>query len=188
MNRITKFIFLAFLCPIVAMAQTEEEQDKWEEYSTPSSTHKFIAKYDGKWKAEIKMYNMDVTEPVIYQGTAISKMIMGGRYQVTDFTAIMDGQNMEGNSLLAYDNHTQEFTSTWIDNFGTGMLILYGTWNENNFKQIDFEGNMVMPFSEEEVFVRQEYVFESDDLQSFKMWYDYGEGEVLSMEIVYRRL
>ena len=47
-------------------------------------------------------------------------------------------------SLLAYDNARKLFISTWIENVGTGMMVLEGTWDEAS-KTINLSGNMVDP-------------------------------------------
>ncbi len=184
--RILLLLNLIF-CTLTISAQQGTSSEQWSDPTMPSVTHDFLKGYDGKWKGEVKMY-LDAEGNVLeYEGVAESKMIMDGRYQVTDFTASIDGMAMQGNSILAFDNTTNKFTSTWIDNFGTGMLIMYGVWNEKENNQIDFEGTMVLPENGQEVSVRQEFVFVDENSQSMKLWYDFGEGEFLSMEVQYTR-
>ncbi len=182
--------FLLILCVSVstASAQSLSTSDvKTADARAISKTHEFLKKYDGEWDGKVIMFQPDGDIAVEFTGIASSDMIMGDRYQVTTLTADILGQPMQGMSMLAFDTTTQEFVNTWIDNFGTGMLILQGIWNVQNPKQIDFTGNMIEPVTGEEIFVRQEYLFVDQNTQMMRLWYDQGEGEYEAMHVVYTR-
>ena len=55
---------------------------------------------------------------------------MGGRYQEGTYSGDMFGMPFEGRGMVAYDNATEEFVSTWIDNMGTGMMVTKGKYDE----------------------------------------------------------
>ncbi len=186
--RITIIILLACLPMLSSHAQTDVEQDNMLAYMTPSKTHAFLAKYVGIWNTKLKMYIEKNSEPFMSEGTSETHMIMGGRYQLTDMEATFNGMPMLGQSLLAFDNAREQFINTWIDNFGTGIMVLRGKWHDENFTQIDLKGSMIDPESGKEVKVRQEFVFLDEDSQQMTMWTDYGEGEVKSMELYFQRV
>lgn len=43
---------------------------------------------------------------------------------------MMMGMPFEGHGTLAYDNHRKMFVSTWIDNMGSGIMVLEGTYDD----------------------------------------------------------
>ena len=163
-------------------AQTDAEMKAWQEYMQPGEVHKMIAHSDGEWNNDITMW-MDSTQPPT-KTTAVSKneMIMGGRYQLSKTTGTMMGMPFEGLSLLGYDNKKKIFTSTWIDNFGTGTLTSEGAWDEQA-KTINLKGKSIDPMSGKEIMIRQVIKFIDNDTQQFEMFDDRLGKEVKSMEI-----
>jgi hypothetical protein len=56
-----------------------------------------------------------------------STSIMDGRYIKTDVTGEMPGMGpFSGMAVIGFDNITGKFVSTWIDNFGTGIMTGVG--------------------------------------------------------------
>ena len=54
-------------------------------------------------------------------------MIMNGLYQESNHTGDMMGiRCFTARVVVAYDNHRKEFISTWIDNMGSGIMVLKG--------------------------------------------------------------
>src|ERR1700754_1997078 len=74
----------------------------WQAYATPGSVHAMLAKSNGTWTATTTMWMTEGGAPMTSTGTAVNKMIMGGRYQVSNFSGNMMGQPFEGISTLAY--------------------------------------------------------------------------------------
>lgn len=116
----------------------------WQEYSTPGEAHKMMASWDGNWNADISMWYAPGTPPEVSKSTAINKTIMDGRYQVSNVKGNMMGMPFEGMSVLGYDNAKKIFINTWIDNFGTGMMKLEGSWDEAS-KSLLLKGKCVDP-------------------------------------------
>ena len=80
--------------------------------------------YNGEWNEEVTMWMAPGAPPTVSKATAKNEMIMGGRYQLSKSTGTMMGMPFEGMSTVGYDNAKKQFTSTWIDNFGTGTMAL----------------------------------------------------------------
>ena len=59
----------------------------------------------------------------------MNSMILGDRYQMSKHTGSFEGMPFEGVSITAYDNAKKMFVSTWMDNMGTGIMKLSGTWD-----------------------------------------------------------
>jgi hypothetical protein len=92
--------------------------------ATPGEFHNFLARMEGTWKAEVKMWE-GPGEPQVSQGTSVNKMILGGRYLRQEFTSTMMNMPFEGVGYTGYDNVMKRFQATWIDNMTTTMM--YGT-------------------------------------------------------------
>jgi len=185
-------LLAAFLVAISANLQAqgpskEEMMKSWEAYMTPGSIHKMIAMSDGVWNEEITMWMDPSAPPTKSKAKATNKMILGGRYQESKHVGTFDGKPFEGYSVLAYDNAKKVFQSTWIDNMGTGMMYLEGTWDEPK-KTIHFKGNCVDPMSGQDMMVREEFTIIDDNNQKLMMYMTMpGQPEVKTMEITLKR-
>ena len=186
-----KVIFTLFAAgaSLVAAAQQADQaaaMKAWEDYKTPSSVHKMIAESDGKWNNETTMWMDPSAPPMKSKGTCVNKMILGGRYQQSTFTGTMMEMPFEGMSLLGYDNKTQTFTNTWVDNMGTGTMTLHGKWDDAT-KSITFTGKAVDPMSGEEMPIREVFTIKDKDHQVMEMYQTMGGQEMKAMEVKFTR-
>ncbi|WP_415501416.1 DUF1579 domain-containing protein [Aequorivita lipolytica] len=162
-------------------------QKAWEAYMTPGEAHNRMAAEEGKWTDEMTFWMGPDTPPQKATGTEEIKMIMGGRYQVSNFSGEMMGQPFEGRSTLAYDNATDEYISTWIDNMGTGLSVARGKYNEES-KSSTMNGSMIDPMTGKEKQTRQIYTIVDDNTRKMEMFETGADGkENKTMEIIMRR-
>jgi hypothetical protein len=167
----------------VAKAQSEAEMKKWMDYMTPGDVHKMVSSWDGTWTGEISVWMAPNTPATKSVGTAINKMVLGGRYQVSNHTGEFGGMPFEGQSTLAYDNIKKVFESVWIDNMGTGVMHLTGPWDAAT-KTISLTGKMLDPMSGKEVTVRETLKVIDDNTQVIEMYAPGPDGkEYKTMEI-----
>lgn len=168
-------------------AQTADEMKKWMEFMTPSEAHKMLAASDGEWKEEIQMWMAPNTPPQQMVASCTNKMILGGRYQISNHTGEMNGMPFEGQGLVAYDNGRKVFVTTWIDNFGTGVMVLEGTWDDKT-KSITFTGTSTDPSTGKQLPVREVFTIVDDNTQKLLMFSTTTEGvEFKSMEMLITR-
>ena len=158
-------------------------QKAWEAYMTPGETHKMLAAEEGSWNNEMTFWMGADAPPEKATSTAEIKMILGGRYQETNYKGNMMGMPFEGRATVAFDNTTKEFVSTWIDNMGTGMMVTRGTYDEAT-KAITSTGVMVDPMSGKEKKIREVYTIVDENTRRMEM-YDVGADgkEYKSMQI-----
>ncbi|HMR93301.1 MAG TPA: DUF1579 domain-containing protein [Chitinophagaceae bacterium] len=100
------------------------------EYGTPGPMHSLLASWDGTWTGEMTMWDYEGATPYTAATTAVNTMLMDGKYQSSTHSGNMMGMPFEGRSIMGYDNATKKFTSAWIDNFSTGIMIMSGTWDD----------------------------------------------------------
>ncbi len=179
------FVFTFFIISFPAFAQ-DEQMKIWMDYMTPGEVHQSMASFAGDWKTVNKMWMALDTEPVESEGECKMEMLLGGRYLKSTYTGSYMGMPFEGFSLEAYDKATNQFYYTWVDNFGTGMMTMKGTY-DNTTKSVTYTGMMVDPLQKKEVPVKQ-IVNVGDPNKIIMEMYTVVEGkEFKSMEGVYTR-
>jgi hypothetical protein len=169
------------------MSKEEMEMMKaWEAFATPGPVHKMLAKDDGQWDEEITMWYAPGAPPETMKATCVNSMILGGRYQQSVHRGNFQGQPFEGISTLAYDNARKVFISTWIDNMGTGMMIMEGTSRGDNV--VAFEGKQTDPVSGKQLAMSEEYIIVDANTQRMIMYQTTAEGKTFkNMEIIFKR-
>jgi len=165
-------------------AQTEQA---WKDYATPGFAHKMMADEQGSWNVTMTFWTNPDALPEAYTSTAEVRMILSGHYQETFYSGTMMGMPFEGKSTLAYNNKSGEYTSTWIDNMGTGMMITKGHYDEA-VKAINLTGQMIDPITGKNISMREVYTFVDANTRKLET-YDtkQGQKEFKSMEIVLKR-
>ena len=187
---INSILVLLIFSTSVLIAQEGGEQTQemqvWMEYMTPGPMHEMLAKSVGDWKTVSKFWMDPAGDPMVVEGTGKTEMILGERYQKMTHRSTMMGMQTEGISTIGYDNATEEFTMTWIDNIGTGTAIAKGKYDENT-NSIIMNGTMVDPMSKQEMNIKQVLKFLDNDHQLLEMYLDYNGQEIKSMEIEFTR-
>lgn len=88
------------------------------------------------------------------------------------FSSTMMGMPMTGKSLTGYDNAKKKFVSSWIDNLGSGIVRMEGTYDEAT-KTLHLKGKQSDPGTGGESDIRQEQKWIDDDTYVLSM---YGTG------------
>jgi hypothetical protein len=187
MKKITLFICALSVFAITKLdAQNQDQMKAWQDYMTPGDVHKMIASSDGTWNEEVTMWMTPGAPPSKSTATAENKMILGGRYQQSTTTGSFNGMPFEGQNLLAYDNAKKVFLSTWIDNMGTGMMEMQGTW-DNASKTINFTGTAVDPMTGKDMNIRETFTLVDNNTQMMDMYATQDGKEYKTMEIKFTR-
>ena len=159
----------------------------WETYMTPSDAHKIMAAWNGNWNGDVTMWQAPDAPAQTSKSTTVNKMILGGRYQEAIHTGNMMGMPFEGRSMMGYDNAKKVFTNTWVDNMGTGTMIMEGPWDEAT-KTITLKGTMMDPGTKADCDVRETFQILDDNTQELKMYVMTPDGkEFNTMNIKYTR-
>lgn len=165
--------------PLDSVAQMKA----WTAYATPGNPHKMMADETGMWNCDMTFWSEANGKPQKATSTANIKMILGGRYQETNYEGKMMGQAFEGKSTLAYNNASKEYTTTFIDNMGTGMLVAIGKYDEKS-KSTEFKGDMTNPLNGKKTPYREIYSILDEKTRKLEM-FDVKNGEEFkSMEII----
>lgn len=154
----------------------------WEDFMTPGDMHKWMAKFDGNWSGEVTTF-WDPAKPEKSKATATYRMIYNGLYQLGEFAGNMMGTPFQGQGILAYDNAKQQFINTWIDNMGSGVVVMTGQYDPQT-KTLNLAGFQTDPMTKKDANIREEVMMPDDNTQIVTM---YGAGmdgkEMKMMEI-----
>jgi len=166
------------------------------EMAKPGENHKLLEHSVGSWTYQVKMWmNPDPNAPPSEStGTAVTRSIMGGRFFISDHTGKMqmpgrDGKMMDmefkGMSVEGYDNAKKKFVASWIDNMGTGIMSLEGSY-DSAAKAFTYRAEYeVMPGMKMKI--REVLTITDNDHHTFEWYEDRGGKEVRTMEIKYTR-
>ena len=172
---------------VTAMPDSATMMKNWQAYMTPGDMHAMLAKSAGTWTSNVTMWQAPGAPPATSTGTAVNKMIMGGRYLEGSNSGNMMGMPFEGRSVTAYDNAKKVFINSWIDNMGTGIMNMEGPWDDAG-KSINFTGKGMDPMTMKESNYRETFKMVDDNNQVMEM---YGPGpggnEFKMMEIKFTR-
>ena len=158
-----------------------------------NENHKLLADLVGSWSYTVKMMAPG-EPPSTSTGTLTRKPVMNGRFFLGEYSGSMkmpgaDGKmkdfTFKGMSIEGYDNVKKKFVSSWIDNMGTGIMTMDGTYDAAA-KAFTYTGEYeMMPGMKEKV--RQ--VIKMTDATHMTMEYyeDRGQGEAKTMEINYTK-
>jgi hypothetical protein len=164
------------------------------ELAKPGENHKLLAKTAGTWSYAVKMWMDPKGPPNESSGTAVVKEALGGRYFLGEHSGKFqmpgpDGKMMDvdfkGMSTEGYDNVKKVFVATWIDNMGTAIMYLEGSYDTMT-KTMTYRGESeMMPGMKTKV--REVIKYTDKDHHTFE-WYEDRDGtEVKTMEIAYTR-
>jgi hypothetical protein len=186
MKKILFFICVLSIISINSFAQNNDEMKKWMDYMTPGKEHQELAKMSGDWTYSTKMWMDPKAEPQTYTGEAKCEMLLGGRYQQMTVSGKMMGMDFNGISVTGFDNAKKVFVSSWIDNFGTGLLYMEGKYDEST-KKIIFKGIMVDPMTGKDAEYKQTLKIMDDKTAEMEMFNIVDGKEFKNMEMVYKR-
>jgi len=186
MKKLTNLLlFSSFtMACISANAQSQDDMKAMMAYMTPGDQHKMMAKSVGDWTGYITLWSAPGAQPTTMTGQSHVEMILGGRYLQGKNTGNMMGMPFEGISITGYDNAKKVFFNSWIDNMGTGMMVLQGQW-DNNTNSIEFKGAMVDPANGKDIPVREVMKIIDDNNQTMEMYSMANGKEFKAMEIKY---
>jgi len=160
---------------------------KMMEAGTLGPQHAMLAKSDGNWNAETTMWWTPDGPPQTSKATCTNKMIFGGRYQQSTFKGDFGGMPFEGTSTTGYDNTKKVFFTSWIDNMGTGIMYMEGTWDPAT-KTANFKGKSTDAVNKKEMDVREVFTIIDDNMQKMEMYMTtQGGQEMKTMEITLKR-
>jgi hypothetical protein len=102
---------------------------KWQEFATPGADHKVLEAFAGKWNYTMTWWMEPGATPDESSGTSEAKWIFGNRFLTCDLKGTMMGMPWEGRATTGFDNMKKKYVATFIDNSGTAIMYMEGTYD-----------------------------------------------------------
>ena len=164
----------------------DEQTKKWMDYMTPGKEHADLAKMNGDWNFSAKFWMDPTAAAQTSDGIANCEMLLGGRYMQMKVSGKMMGMDYNGISVIGYDNGKKMWVSSYIDNFGTGLMYMEGTMDEASQK-IVFTGKMYDPMFGKDMYEKQTIKMVDDKTCEMEMFNVIDGKDVKTMEIKYTK-
>jgi Protein of unknown function (DUF1579) len=185
MKKMYIIALLACMAGGKAAAQTPAEQKAWMAYMTPGKEHARLSAESGTWSNDMTFWHDPKSPPMKATTNSEVKMLFDGRYQEIYYKGEVMGMPFEGKSTIAFDNATKEYISTWIDNMGTGLMVMHGKADKSG--AIVFKGEMVNPVDGKANPCREVYTVLNDNTRKLEMFDTKDGKEWKSMEIIMKK-
>lgn len=96
----------------------------------PGNHHRELALLEGRWTQDIT-YFMGTRDPIRSRGTATNRMILGGRFLLSERSSHVDSPSVgstkvEAMSIYGFDGRTNEYTMLELDTMGTYWVSAAG--------------------------------------------------------------
>ncbi len=121
----------------------------------PGKMQEVLAKDAGDWTGKCTMWMAPGAEPMTSDCSSKITPILEGRFTKIETSGEMPGMGpMNGIGINGYDNVTQKFVSTWIDNHSTGIMTGEGDMSADG-KTITWSYNFSCPLTKKPAKIRQ---------------------------------
>jgi hypothetical protein len=122
---------------------------------TPGKMHDVMAKDLGVWKGKNTMWMAPGADPMSTDCTLTITPLFDGRYTKSEMTGEMPGMGpFTGLGINGFDNVSQQFVSTWIDNHSTGIMTGTGELSKDG-KTMTWNYTMNCPITKQPATIRQ---------------------------------
>ncbi|MFQ5734566.1 MAG: DUF1579 domain-containing protein [Planctomycetaceae bacterium] len=164
-------------------AELEKQQKAQEAFAKPGKPHRWLRRFVGRWKGDVTMY-MAPGKASKSTGRARFRMVMGGRYVQQFWRGEFVGKPFQGMGITGYDNAKKKYVSSWIDNFGTGIMRSEGSYDAET-RTMTETGTSSSPQGD----MKMKTITKFDDRNRFTltMFVVTPQGEQKIMEIKYTR-
>jgi len=179
-------LFTGILISVNLTAQTQEEMKAFTNYITPGPIQQMMAKSAGDWTGTVTMWMQPGAPPTTSTLETTNEMVLGGRYLKGTHKGTMMGMPFEGIGTTGYDNSKKIFVNSWIDNMGTGILYMEGSWDDAT-KSINLNGKSTDPLTGKDIPTREVWKFVDDTHQELEMYFTEKGKEFKGMEIKFTK-
>lgn len=153
--------------------------------ATLEPEHEGIARLEGTWRAEVKVWMSPQDDPMVSQGTMKNTMDLGGRFLRQEYTD--DAGMFEGRGFWGYNAIDKRFEGFWIDSMATLFQLEQGE-HDASTDTYNMKGTMTDPRSGKPLTKRSVIKILSPTQHRIEIFFQLeGEAENKSMEILYTK-
>lgn len=177
----------AHAAPPEGMPDMEAMMAAYVQAATPGPMHERLTSTVGVWDGKIKSYMNPDPNAAPQESTSVATItaIMGGRFTHCEVRGEMDMGPMGkhefiGGGIYGYNNTTEEFESTWIDNLGTLMVHFTGKLSDDG-KTLTWTGHYTDPMSKQKTWMKNIEKETGPDTMVMEMWGPGMDGKDMKM-------
>lgn len=149
---------------------TEEDMQACMLAATPGEMHAFLAEGVGEWHGKNTMWMGPDSEPVVSESTSTISLLMDGRYTKLEMAGEMPGMGpFSGFGINGFDNISQEFVSTWVDNQSTGIMNGVGELSADG-KKLEWKYTYNCPLTKKPTVMREIETITGADTRTLDMF------------------
>ncbi len=199
MKRLIAFTVLLVFCGVLAAQEQPQGQptpeqfdammkDYMAKYGTPGEHHEHLKATAGRWSTVTKMWPAPGAPPVESKGSAVHKMVLGGRFIDVSYKGNFFGQPFEGTGRAGYDRYKNKYVDTWGDSMGTMIMVSEGQCSDGGKKRT-MTATYDDPFTGKSTVMRSIFSFQDADHFLLEMYSKAGsDPEFKMMEIQHTRV
>jgi hypothetical protein len=168
---------------------TAEDMQACIAAGTPGKMHEHLAKNVGVWLGKTTMWMAPDTQPITSECTATYSPFMDGRFIKCEIAGDMPGMGpFNGFGVYGFDNISQKFQATWVDNCSTGIMNGKGDLSSDG-RVLTWVFNHHCPITKKPVTMREIETITGPNSKTLEMWgTDPKSGkEYKVMEIAFTR-
>jgi hypothetical protein len=164
---------------------TSEDMQACMAAGTPGKMHEFLAKNVGTWQGKNTMWMAPGTDPVKSECTSTYTSMLDGRFLKCEIAGDMPGMGpFNGFGIYGFDNVSQQFQGTWIDNCGTGMMTGTGQLSDDG-KVLTWTFKYHCPIAKKQVTMREIETITSSTTKTLEMYgQDPKSGKEFKMMVI----
>lgn len=134
---VISFVFVIGTLPIAGLSQ-EKSQDAdrakkaaaYMAIAGPGPEHKQLESLVGTWDQEIKFWMEPGKPPVTFKGRTQNRMILGGRFLLSEGKGGEGAMAFERVSIMGFDRRHKKYTTVEFDSMGTYYVTGMGPYDE----------------------------------------------------------
>jgi hypothetical protein len=160
----------------------------WIAAGTPGEPHKKLGTLKGRWNVKSTMWMQPGMPPMESTAKAEYKAVFEGRFVNHTFEGTMMGMPFNGQGTWGYDNVKKKYFNSWVDSFGTMMMLSEGTADKEG-KVLTLEATYPDPVSKKDKTNRQVLTFVSEDEHKLEMYDVAADGSTSkAFVMIYTRI
>lgn len=112
-------------------------QQLFQAHAETGPEHEHLKRMVGEWKTVMRDHMSKPGEVVESRGEAKIRAILGGRFIQQRVTGSVNGEKYQGTGISGYNNATEKYTGVWLDNMGTGIMTMEGTYDPETEEMVE---------------------------------------------------